>query len=676
VKRGLLTAILLAAVAAPLVAVVDRTPLTASPVAAAASDLTLTADARYAVDPPKHRVHVAVNLTVTNHRTDTKTHRYYFDRAFLAVQPGTTGFKVTSPGATPAVRVAKKAATYTLLQIDFGKRLGAGQTRVLGLTFDIPDPGGAPTRTTRIGTSLVSFAAWGFGATGSPGGSVTVAFPSGFTVEVDAAGLRPPTTTADGTSTYTTGPLADPLSFFAYFVADRPSAYKETRLAVPIGDVTVPITIRAWPDDPAWAKRVGDLLTRGLPVLAKDIGLPWTVDRPLVVAEAISRSTAGYSGRYDPPAGQIDIAYYASPAVVLHEAAHAWFDGSLLGDRWANEGFASYYSIRAAAALKIKVSPPTLTPAMASLRLPLNAWPAPGGAPTPVEDVEYAAAYQLAAAVAERATPAALQDVWQAIHEHRAAYQPIGSRASLETTEAAPDWRGLLDVLEDRTGTSFADLWRQWVIRPSESALLDARQTARARYESVRDRAAPWLMPRVVRDSLRVWQFDQPTELLASASKALDDRDAVLDAAAGTGLAPPSTMETDFEGPRGFAVTSAEAEAELAAINAYRQAAAAKPGQPSILHQIGLWNSDPSAAMAAAAAAFTAGDLRATVEDAAFAQQIWAGADEIGRNRVIAAVLSSAALLLGLSLLLRWYRDRRAARGRRRRHARLVSGRS
>jgi hypothetical protein len=667
VRRAVLIAFLLSVVAAPLVAVPDRSPVAAAPVAAASTGLTLTADARYSVDPPRQRVHVAVDLAATNHRTDTKTHRYYFDRAFLAVQPGTKGFKISSPGVKPTVRVSKKTSTYTLLQIDFGKRLGAGQTRAFALTFDIPDPGGAATRTTRIGTSLVSFAAWGFGAAGSPGGSVTVSFPAGYSVEVDAPGLKAPTTDANGTITYTTGPLADPLSFFAYFVADRPSAYRESTIQVPIGTATIPITIRAWPDDPAWAKRVSDLLAKGLPILAKDIGLPWTVDRPLVVAEAISRSTAGYSGRYDPPAGQIDIAYYASPAVVLHEAAHAWFDGSLLADRWANEGFASFYAYRAAKALKLKVAPPAITPAGEALRVPLNAWPAPtpGAAPTAAEDVEYAAAYQLAVAIAERATPAGLQETWRAIHEHRAAYQPVGSGASLETADESPDWRGLLDVLEDTTSTSFDDLWRQWVIRPTEAGLLDERAAARTSYEAVRARAEPWLMPRVVRDSLRVWQFGQTAELLASATKALDDRDAVLDAAAGAGIAPPSTMETDFEGPRGFAVTSAEAEAELAAIAAYRDAAATKPIQPSIFHQVGLWNSDPSAAMAVAATAFTGGDLRATVESAAYARQVWARADDVGRNRIVAAVLTTSAVLLGLWLCVRWYRDRRVRRRRR-----------
>jgi hypothetical protein len=676
VKRAFLVAFLVAAVAAPLAAVPARTPLTASTVAAAGSGLDLKADARYAVDPPKHAVHVTVAIVVANRRSDTKTHRYYFDRAFLAVQPGTSGFRVSSSGAKPTVKVSKKTKTYTLLQIDFGKKLASGQSRTLALTFDIPDPGGAATRTTRIGTSLVSFAAWGFGAAGTPGGSVTVQFPAGFSVEVDAAGLKGPTTDASGTISYTTGPLANPLTFSAYFVADRPSAYKETTLQVPIGPGTVPITIRSWPDDPAWATRVGDLLKKGLPVLAADIGLPWTVDGPLVVSEAISRSTAGYSGRYDPAASQIEIAYYASPAVVLHEAAHAWFDGSLLADRWANEGFASYYAARAAATLKIKAPPPAWTAAMENVRVPLNAWAAPavGSGPSAGEDVEYAAAYQLAAAVAERATPSGLQATWAAIHDRRAAYQPVGSRASLETSDAAPDWRGLLDVLEDRTGSSFDDLWRRWVIRPGDAALLDQRTEVRAAYQTVLDRATPWVLPRIVRDALRAWQFDQATELLTSATGALHDRDSVRSAADDAGLTPPSTMETAFEGPRGFAVTSAEADAELAAIAAYRRAAAAEPAQPSIFHQIGLWNTDPNASLAAAATAFTAGDLRATVTSAAVAEQIWATSESIGRNRVIAVAMSAAALLLGLWLASRWYRDRRVRRRRARSWRELTPG--
>jgi hypothetical protein len=633
--------------------------LAAPPAAAAASGLSIVADTLYTVDPAKHRVHVAVALAATNHLTDTKTRRFFFDRAFLAVQPGTTAFRITSPGVRPTVRVQRKTSAYTLLRIDFGKQLGAGGTRRFNLTFDITDPGGAATRTTRIGTTLVSFGAWGFGSAGTPGGTVSVVFPAGFSVDVDAPELGKPVTDAAGTITFTTGKLATPLTFFAYFVADRPGAFTETTVEVAIGDRTIPIVLRAWPDDPAWAKRVGGLLMRGLPALAKDIGLPWTVEQPLVVSEALSRNATGFSGRYNPPAGQIEIAYYASPFVVLHEAAHAWFDGSLLADRWASEGFASWYALRAAAAIGEKnVAGDPLTPELEKVRVPLNAWSAPGEDPAAIENAEYAASLRLATEIGSRAGDDGLMGVWQAIYEKRAAYQPRGPRASLETSDGPPDWRGLLDVLEERTGTAFDDLWTTWVVRPDDAALLGDRAGVRSAYEATTARADPWLLPRVVREALRAWQFDQASELLASANAALDDRDEVIASATGAGLVPPSTMQTDFEGPRGFATASAEAEAELAAIAAYREAALTRPADPDPVARIGLWNSDPGGALSRAAEAFRAGDLKASVEASAYARLIWTTAGEIGRNRILAVGGSLAALLIGAWLVIRWFRDR------------------
>ena len=631
--------------------------------AAASSGLTLTADTRYTVDPAKRRVHVAVNLAATNHRTDTKTRRYFFDRAYLAVQPGTTGYRITSSGAKPTVRVSRTTATYILLQIDFGKQLGAGATRSFALTFDIADPGGAPTRTTRIGTTLVTFGAWGFGSAGTPGGSVTVVFPAGFSVDVNAPELGKPTTDAAGNVTYATGRLANPLSFFAFFIADRPGAFKETTIQVSIDGQSIPITLRAWPDDPAWAKRVGSLLTRGLPALAKDIGLPWTVSQPLVVSEAISRNATGFAGRYNPLAGQIEIAYYAPTFVVLHEAAHAWFDGSLLADRWASEGFASWYALRAAKAIGEKnVVGDVLTPALEKSRVPLNAWSAPGEDDATTQDAEYAAALAVASKIGERAGPAGLTAVWQAIHEGRAAYQPIGSGGSLETSADAPDWRGLLDLLEERTTATYDDLWRTWVVRTSDETLLDAHAASRARYATVAGRADPWLLPRVVRDALRAWQFTQADELLDGATTALDDRDNVAQAATAAGLTPPTTMTTDFEGQRGFAAASAESEAELVAITTYHDAAASRPGDPDLLSRIGLWNSDPTGALEKAATAFSAGDLPASVEAAAYAKEIWTTAGEIGRNRILSVVASVAAILLAAWLMVRAIRDRSVRR--------------
>ena len=635
----------------------------AAPPVAAASGLTTTADARYVVDPAKHAVHVTVALSATNHLKDTKTHRYYFDRAYMAVPPGTTGFRITSAGAKPHVTVTARRKTYNLLRIDFGKQLAAGATRTFSLAFDIPDPGGAPTRATRIGTSLVTFSAWGLGSDGATGGSVTVVFPPGFSVDVQAAGLGDPTTDAAGNTVFTTGRLANPLTFIASFAADRPSAFKESTIQVPLGAETIPITIRAWPDDPAWAKRVGSLLKRGLPALADAIGLPWTATRPLIVQEAVSRNAEGFAGRYDPPAGTIEIAYYADTFVVLHEAAHAWFDGRLLADRWASEGFSSWYALQAAKAIgEKKVVGDTLTPALEKLRVPLNAWGPPSldGTTTPVDDAEFAAALQLAELTAERAGADGLKAVWRAILDRRAGYQPAGSAAvaGVEQSDVAPDWRGLLDLFADRAGVDVSDLWLNWVVRPSEVGLLGERVAARTQYDAVVTRAADWQLPRVVRDALRVWQYEQAGELLDSASRALDDRDAVGTAATSVGLTLPPTMRNDFEGPRGFAAASAEADAELGAIAAYREATAARPLAPNLVQTIGLWNADPNGVLASAASAFTAGDLRATVEGSSFAEATWTSAAEVGRNRILAVTATLGALLLGSFLMVRWYRDR------------------
>ena len=647
-------------------------PGSAQVAAAATTGLTMTADARYVVDPGKHRVRVGVQLTATNHLSDTKTHRYYFDRAFLAVQPGTTNFKIASTAGKPRVAVQAKRTTYDLLRIDFGKQLAAGASQAFSLTFDIPDPGGAPTRAVRVGTSLVSFGAWGFGGAGAAGGSVTVVFPPGYTIDVQAAGLGAPTTDAAGNVTYATGRLADPLKFLASFVADRPSALTSTPMTVSIGGQDVPVTLRAWPDDSAWAKRVQGLLTRGLPALGKAIGLPWSVAQPLVVEEAVSRNETGFAGRYNPLDGRIEIAYYASTFVVLHEAAHAWFDGTLLADRWASEGFASWYAIQAAAAIgEKKVTGNALTPALEKVRVPLNAWGPPpaagGGATAGVEDAEYAAALKLAGLIAARAGADGLSSVWQAIHDHLAAYQPTGSGASPEQATAAPDWRGLLDLLEAQTGKRFDDLWSSWVVRPTEASLLAERSAARDRYDAIQVRAGEWRLPRIVRDAMRAWQFEQATQLFDGAARALDDRDAVTAAATAAGLAPPDTMRNAFQGPRGFAAASAEGAAELAAIGAYLDAAASRSQSPAPLEMIGLWNADPAGALDHAAAAFTTGDLRTTVEQSALAKATWATAGDVGRNRVVAVGASLAAILLGSWLLFRWFRDRRTRR-RLRRH--------
>jgi hypothetical protein len=665
---------------------VSLAPPTA-PAALAAPDLTLTADTRYDVDPEAQRIHVTVALTAVNHLKDTKTRLYYFDRAFLAVQPGATDFKIAARTGSPSVRVQSAKADHTLLRIDFGRRLPAGSSRTFTLTFDIPDPGGSPTREVRVGASLVTFPAWAFATESTPGGSVTVVFPPGYEVDVQTGAIGEPSTDDEGRTIFASGPLSEPLSFFAYFVADRPTAYIETRRAVELDGRTLDIAVRAWPDDPAWGERVGGLVERGVPVLSELIGLPWVAERPLIVAEAISRSTAGYSGRYDPAIGRIEIAYYADSFVVLHEAAHAWFDGSLLADRWANEGFASWYALQAATAIEEPIVPPTLTPELAEAKIPLNAWRPVGSNEPAAEDYGYAASAELARLVAERAGTGGLASVWDAARRGIGAYQPAGldSRAvtmpgtaipgtgsdlaRAETGLGPPDWRGLLDLLEDRTGKKYDDLWRTWVVRHEEASLLDVRSAARRQYDAIVSRAGEWQLPVIVRQAMRAWQFDQATELLEAADGALDDRDAVMSAAANAGLSVPYALEAAFEGTAGFAAAAAEADAQLTSIRAYVDARDARPADPGILEQVGLWWATPDIDLVRAADAFALGDLRTSVEASAAARLAWDGAEDLGQSRLMTILAATLVAIVAVGFIVSQARGLKTRRSTRRHRA-------
>ena len=668
-----------------LLAVVAATGLLTAPVGltedvrGAAPDLTIVTTARYDVQPDAHRVRVTLDMVLANHLRDTTTKRYYFDRAFLSVQPGTSGFKLTWAGTgTPRVRVSKRTSAYTLLQFDLAARLYSGKSAAYRLVFDLVDKGGAATRDLRIGSSLVSFPVWAFATDSTPGSSVRVTFPAGYDVEVESGDIPTPTTAADGTVVFQTGKLRAPLSFFAFLVADRPAAHAERIVAVLVGDVPVELTIRSWNDDKPWSDRVGGLVARALPLLSERTGLPWPRDGGLVINEAVSRSTGGYAGLFDPSGGEVEVAYYADDGVVLHEAAHAWFNGGLLADRWANEAFASYYGLEIAAALKVKAKGAALTPQLETARIPLNAWGPVGREDDATEEYAYAASLALARAIADRAGDDAIRAVWADATARIGAYQPptgdrdvsaVGGAAAPETVEGAPDWRGLLDLLEAHSAKSFDDLWRTWVARDEDLDLLDARAAARARYAEVLAMAGDWQLPRAVRDALRAWRFDQVTTWLADAETILDQREAIDAKAAAAGLTAPDTLRTAFESPDGFASATLEATAELEAIDRFDAAVTARPTAPDPLQTAGLWGSAPDVELERARTLFATGDLTGSATAAGTARSTWDGATELGRGRLVSIAALTLATLLAMILFVAWLRGRR-----RREHVTITPG--
>jgi hypothetical protein len=641
-------------------------PPAAREVRAATPDLTLVGDARYDVQPANGRIRVTVDLVATNHLQDTATKRFYFDRAFLQIQPGTTGFRLSSSSGSPSVRATKVTADYTILRLTFGRQIFSGKSASFQLRFDLPDPGGRAARDVRVGSSLVSFPAWGFGTPSTPGGSVTVAFPSGYTIQVFGGGFSAPKTGPGATVTYASGRLADPATFSAFFLADRPASYVESTASPMVGGAEAPLTIRSWSDDPAWGRRVKALFERGLPVIGRVVGLPWTRTGPLVVQETVCRTTGGYAGLFDPSAGRIEVAYYADSFVILHEAAHSWFNGALLADRWANEAFASYYALVAAGELKEKATAEPLTAELRKARIPLNDWGAVGAETGTSEDYAYAASLTLATEIGKRAGPDGLREVWAAAAAHEGAYQPAGGASAsgaavsgAETVDGSPDWRGLLDLFEDKTGKRFDDLWRQWVVRDAEKPLLDERATARAAYTKLVADAGPWQLPGVIRGAMRSWQFDDATQLMAGARAVLARRIDLEGAAVAATLTLPNRLETAFESSDGVAAANAEADAELSTIEAIVAARAARPASPGAMEQLGLLGASPEGQLAEARAAFSRGDLSAAARGAASARSAWSRAGDAGLNRALAAAATILLILLGLIVLASSRRDAR-----------------
>jgi hypothetical protein len=642
-------------------------PAAPPPVLAATPDLTIVGKARYDVQPDQQRVRVIVDLTMRNRLKDTSTRRFYFDEAFLAVPATASSFSLDWKGSgNPRVSVNRRTDDATILRLRFGARLFSGKSATYRLTFYLKDPGGQATRELRVGEALVSFPVWAYASDETPGASTTVVFPPGYDVVVEAGSIPEPEIDEQGRTIFRSGTLEKPLEFFAYLVADKPTEFVETALAPTVLGEPAEVLIRAWPDDPAWAERVSGLVVGALPALGEHIGLPWTHDEPLVVEEALSRTTGGYAGLFDPTGGRVEIAYYAGDLVVLHEAAHAWFNGALLADRWANEAFASYYAAAVAQDLDLTVAPDTLTDdspkgeADAEI-LDLNAWGPVGSVDAATEDQAYAAAYDLAVLIAERAGEDGLRDVWAAAADGVGGYQP--DWGVTERMEGVPDWRGLLDLLEEPGTATYDDLWREWVARPEDLPLLDARATARERLAEVAELAGDWRLPRPIRDAMRAWQFDDATILLDGAATVLAGRDEVAAAAAAAGLTPSDTLEVAFEDDDGFADATTDIDSQLEVLDRYQQAVALRPTEPSPLMALGLWGTDPDGALDAAADAYESGDLAAAATSADTAAAVWSDAERVGTGRAASLLLLILAAIIAITMLAMSIRRRRRPRG-------------
>ncbi len=624
----------------------------------AAGDLEVVAAARYVVVPGEARVHVTIDATATS--TNPDPNGAYTGLSFF-VQPGATHFVATSGAQSLQVRVTQRAQEYTALDLRFGAGVGAGESYPYRVAFDLVDQGGSENRDLRISRSIVAFPVWAFGSEGVPGGSVRVDLPAGYTPTLEG-GQMDHATNRDGSTTLSSSGIRDPFAFFVYLSADRPGAFTSTSVDVRLGTTAAAIDVRAWDDDPAWGRRMAELLRRGLPMLQSLIGLDYDISSVLQVEEAATSRLGEYAGIYNDSTGLITVRYDADATVALHEAAHIWFNEALFPDRWIGEAWAEFYAVRAGTQLGTPGDTFTLDAELLKHRIPLNNWGAVGVESLDVEDFAYAATFHLAQLIGQRADLPALRRVWAAASSHQTTYQPAHPGPQPEITAAVTQdgWQRLLDLLEERTNRRFDDLWRAWVVNPQQAPLLDQRSKARQAYHQAVAAARSWELPRSIRLSLAAWQFTSAEAQIARARAILAQRDRIARESAALQLGAPSRLRALFEKDDGLTAAKTEADAELAALASLRGATALTAAQPSTLEWLGLLGTDPATDVAAARDAFANGDLNTTEARAAAAVRTRSGADSVGRQRL--AIGGGSAL--GVDLLLM---AGMAARRRRRR---------
>jgi hypothetical protein len=591
------------------------------------------------VEPDLHRVHVTVDAVATSFEPDSGSGQTYYTGVNFAVQPGASNVLAASGGPAVRAEISRRADDFSVISVDFGRAVSYQQSVAYAVSFDLVDAGGRGTRDLRIGSSLAAFPVWAFGSAGEAGSSVSVDLPAGYSPDVQGDPMER-SSRGDGGVRLSAAP-DDPIQFFAYLTADRPGAFANTSTRVDVNGLSTSVLVRSWDDDPAWGRRVTNLMRRGLPVLQRLIGFdyPGHEPRALTVEEAATSRLGEYAGIYDPDVSLIQIRYDADAVVTLHEAAHIWFNGTLFTDRWIGEAWAEFYAARAVARLGAHGRTPVMTDALLQAKIPLNDWGAIGVESLDVEDFAYAATYEVAREIAARAGTADLRLAWRAADAGEEAYLPVHHPppAPAHVAFDVADWQRLLDLLEERSGDDYSDLWRRWIVDDEQLPLLAQRESVRHRYAQVVTAAGPWELPASIRHQMGLWQFDQARAALEAAASVLRKRDRIATEAERLDLAAPPTLQATFEGDAGLDAAAAEAEGELRTLDELTAAANHLDAGSGPLVTIGLLGNDPSAQLAAARTAFEDGDLAAADRRAADLVRSVSGAADAGRLRVVVA---------------------------------------
>ncbi|HLA15654.1 MAG TPA: hypothetical protein VJZ72_02040 [Candidatus Limnocylindrales bacterium] len=628
-------------------------------VRAADDGLAVTSSATYRLVPEEGRIRVTVELTATNTTADVTSGIFvtqtYFDRLRVAIQSESARIGATSGGRRLGVTISPED-DFDVVDVRLAEALYHRDVAKVRLTYDLP--GGKPRSPSdiRVGVAYSTFVAWAFGDSGR----VRIEVPAGHVVET--AGSTVESRTTSSKTVLTSGPIADPSAWYAVVHARRDEELTDKRLELATAEAVV---VRGWPEDDEWVGRVSDVLTKGLPVLDELVGLPWPVSDELEIVEIHAPLLEGYGGFYDVESDIITVSEDLDGQTILHEAAHAWFNGELFDDRWIGEGLADAYAARALRRVDgTDVEPRQVTPDEAAA-FPLSTWlpprPIRGDATASYEDYGYAASWFVVDQIVDRIGPDAMRAVLAAAASDEIAY--LGD-VPPERNPFRSDWGWFLDLIEERSGVEVDDLFRDWVAAASDATLLDGRQAARTAYENLTKDGDGWLPPYAVRGPLTRWRFDTAAAQIAAAQDVLEMRADIDVRAARLGLAVPPGLEAAYESAStDVAEAMTPAQERLDGLAELESAARAVAEPRDLIAELGLLDEvPPDDRLEEAKDAFEAGDFDAVAARSDALEATLAAAPDAGRTRLIGGGLAVAVGLLSVVAIVLVRRSRRRPR--------------
>ena len=423
----------------------------------------------------------------------------------------------------------------------------------------------------------------------------------------------------------------------------------------------VQLRFHAWPDDPDWTARQGDVLGRGLPLLEEEIGLPYPIDGALNVSEHAYQHLGEYAGFFVAGVDTIEMRFDADAFTALHEAAHVWFNHGLADDRWLIEGFASHYAEVAGRALDEELEMNELTDGVREAAFPLIEWADVGAEDRQREEYGYAASHAFAREIAETAGDDVLRTVWKQADAEELVYGLHPDEDGPARGPNRDDWRRFLDLFENASDRDFDPLWTDWLLTARQAEELGERHEARKAYEATEATLGEWLMPASTRREMEAWDFDDATVALARIDGLVADH-GVMAASAEALTLEPTDEVGDLLGTDGIDGAFDELERQAAALGVLEVATAELADERQLIEEIGLLGqADPAVDLEAARAAFEAGDEEAATERAEAATELSSGLADEGRLRVAVVgggiLLVDALAMAGLAVL--WRRRRR-----------------